>query len=129
MKFSIVTPKGKFFDGDVEYVVIDGDNGQLAILENHSPVVVGVNEGFIKRVLNEEEHYYIVSGGIVEYQNNVVNVIAQEIAEGATLEEAQKAFQDNRNKTDKENKRKLMDFTELERELAKNIKEIKASKL
>lgn len=30
MKLSIVTPKGISFDGEVDYIVIDGDNGQLA---------------------------------------------------------------------------------------------------
>ena len=38
MKLSIVTPKGISFDGEVDYIVIDGDNGQLAILQNHIPV-------------------------------------------------------------------------------------------
>lgn len=129
MQFSIVTPKGKFYDGTVSYVVIDGDNGQLAILENHSPIVVGVDEGFIKRVINDEEYFYMVSGGIVEYKDNVINVIAQEISEGATLEDAKSKFAEARKAQEGENKRKLMDFTELEKELAKNIKEIKASQL
>ena len=52
MKLIIVNPKGTYFDGDIEYAIIDGDNGQLGILENHTPIVVGVNEGFIKRVMN-----------------------------------------------------------------------------
>lgn len=129
MQFSIVTPKGKFYDGQIEYAVIDGDNGQLAILENHAPIVVGVEEGFVKRVIKEEEYFYMISGGIVEYKDNVINVIAQEISEGATLDEAKKKFAEARIAQSGENKRKLMDFTELEKELAKNIKEIKASQL
>lgn len=48
MKLSIVTPKGISFDGEVDYIVIDGDNGQLAILQNHIPIVVSIRYGFIK---------------------------------------------------------------------------------
>ena len=40
MKLSIVTPKGLSFEGEVDHIVVDGDNGQLAILKNHIPIVV-----------------------------------------------------------------------------------------
>ena len=129
MKFSIVTPKGEFYNGEVDYVVIDGDNGQLALLENHAPIVVGIKEGFVKRVINNTNYFYMISGGIVEYNQNVINIIAQELAGGETLEKAQELFEENRKLTENENKRKLMDFTELEKELAKNIKEIKVREL
>ena len=129
MKLEIITPKGCFYRDEVEYVVIDGDNGQLALMANHSPVVVGIAQGFVKRVQGETEYFYVLSEGIVEYNNNVINIIAQEIAEGQTLEDAKHSFTLMRQKTANENKRKLMDFTELEKELAKTIKEIKVSQL
>ena len=47
MKLSIVTPKGISFDGEVDYIVIDGDNGQLAILQNHIPIVVSIRLSLI----------------------------------------------------------------------------------
>ena len=47
MKLSIVTPKGISFDGEVDYIVIDGDNGQLAILQNHIPIVVSIRYGSV----------------------------------------------------------------------------------
>lgn len=129
MKLSIVTPKGKFYDDVVDYVVIDGDNGQLAILENHAPIVVSIKEGFIKRVKDDIEYFYIVEGAILEYQSNNVNIIAQEINYGETLESAKINFKKMREDERLSNKRKLMDFTKLERDLAKNIKDINASKL
>ena len=124
-----MTPKGCYYSDEVEYVVIDGDNGQIALMSNHSPIVVGISNGFVKRVQGEAEYFYVLSEGIVEYNANLINIIAQEIAEGDTLEDTQKAFQEARAKTASENKRKLMDFTELEKELAKTIKEIKVSQL
>lgn len=129
MKLSIVTPSGKYFDDLVDYVVIDGDNGQIGILENHAPIVLAVSNGFLKRVNNNKEFYYMLSSAIVEFQNNILNVIAQEVAEGDTLKEAEDAFIELRKLHSQENTRQLMDFTKLERDLAKNIKEINASKL
>lgn len=129
MNLSIVTPKGKFYDDVVDYVVIDGDNGQIAIMENHAPLVVSVSFGFIKRVIKDEEYYYMVEGAIVEYQNNTINVIAGEINYGNTLQLATENFNKMRENQRLENNRQLIDFTKLERDLAKNIKEINASKL
>ena len=129
MKLVIVNPKGVYFDGEVEYVIIDGDNGQIGILENHTPIVVGVNEGFVKRVKDDNEYFYMISGGIIEYKDNIVNVIAQEVAEGKTLDAAKLEFNKLRQNAINENKRKLMDFTELERDLALNMKQIKARDL
>ena len=126
MKLIIVNPKGTYFDGDIEYAIIDGDNGQLGILENHTPIVVGVNEGFIKRVVNDDEYFYMISGGIIEYKDNTINVIAQEVAEGKTLDIAKDKFNELRKKAIDANKKKLMDFTELEKDLAINMKQIKA---
>lgn len=129
MKLSIVTPKGKFYDDVVDYVVIDGDNGQIAIMENHSPLVISVSLGFIKRVIDNTEYFYMVEGAIVEYQDNVVNIIAGEINYGESLELATENFNKMRENQRFENNRKLIDFTKLERDLAKNIKNINASKL
>jgi F0F1-type ATP synthase epsilon subunit len=59
----------------------------------------------------------------------VVNIIAGEINYGDTLEQAKANFDKMRENQRQENNRKLIDFTKLERDLAKNIKEINASKL
>lgn len=125
MKLTIVNPKGLYFDGDVEYIIIDGDNGQIGILEDHSPVVVGVEMGFLKRVSENTEYYYMLAGAIIEYKDNIANVITQEIAEGNTLAMAQEQFAKIRYQASEENKKRLVDFTELERDLAKNMRQIK----
>lgn len=129
MKLSIVTPKGISFDGEVDYIVIDGDNGQLAILQNHIPIVVSIRYGFIKRVNNDSENYHIISGGLLEFSNNVATVIAQETVAGKTFEEARKALEEIRKIQKESNRKHAIDFSKMERDLALNLKEIQASKL
>lgn len=129
MRLIIVTPNGLLYDGETEYIVVDGNDGQLGILFDHVPVVVPVREGFVKRVQNNQEYFYYVSGGILEFSNDVASVIAQEAAAGETLAIAKKCFEDIRHQQKEENRRKLMDFTQMEKELAQNLKEIRASKL
>ncbi len=129
MKLSIVTPKGLSFEGDVTYINIKGDNGELTILTDHIPIVVPIRFGFVKRVTDNEEVYHIVSGGLLEYRDNMAIVIAQETMDGKTLDEATNKLEQARKKQKEKNRRLAMDFSEMERELALNLKEIQASKL
>ncbi len=129
LKLTIVTPKGTQFSGDVDYVVVDGNAGQMGILENHVPTIVPVKEGFLKRVIRGEEFYFYLSGAILELNHNVITVIAQEASSGATLELAKKEFEKIRLHQKQENSRKLIDFTKMEKDLAKSIKEMKAGSL
>lgn len=129
MKLSIVNPRGVVYEGETEYIVVDGNNGQLAILENHIPIVVPIKEGFIKRVNGSEEYHYTIVSGLLEQSDNVITVIAQEIGEGNTLEDAKNALQKIRDIQKEKNYQTTMDYAKIERDLAKNIQEIKASKL
>ena len=129
LKITVVTPNGTLYDGEVDYVVIDGNAGQMGILENHVPVVVPVKEGFLKLVKGETELFYYLSGAILEDKQNVVTVIAQEASCGNTLEEAKKAFNNMRQKVKNDNRQRLIDFTKMEKELAKSIKDSKAGSL
>lgn len=129
MKLSIVSLKGMVFEGEVEYVVVEGNQGQLAILKNHVPIVVPITTGFVKKVNDKDEYYYVISGGFLEHNNNVITVIAQEVGSGKTLQEAKDNFANYRKEQKEKNRKNNMDFTEMEKELALNIKEIQASKL
>ncbi len=129
MKLSIVTPKGLVFEGEVDHIVVLGDQGELGILQNHVPIVVSMKDGFVKRVINNIETYNIISGGLLEFSNNVATVIAQETVEGRTYEDAKKALEDLRAKQKATIRKQVIDFAEMEKELALNLKEIKASQL
>ena len=129
MKLSIVNPKGIVFEGDTSYVVVDGNNGQLAILENHIPIVVPIKNRFVKRVSDKEEFYYVIVGGLLEQSNNIVSVIAQEVGKGETLELAREDLKKSHEQQKEKNYKDTMDFTEMEKELAKNLKEAKASQI
>lgn len=129
MKLSIVTPQGLSYDGEVDYIVVDGDNGQLAILNNHIPIVVSIRDGFVKCVVGSEEIYHIIYGGLLEFNDNVATLIAQETVDGKTLEEAKKSLEEIRKAKKEANRKFSMDFSKMERDLALNLKEIQASKL
>lgn len=129
MKLSIVTPKGMVYEGEVDYITVNGDQGQLGILNNHVPIVVPIRNGFVKRVIGNNETYHVISGGLLEYSNNIATVIAQETVEGKSYDEAKKSLDELRKLQKEQNRKQVIDFTEMERELALNLREIQASKI
>lgn len=129
MKLSIVTPKGLAYEGIVDYIIVQGDTGELGILEKHIPIVVPISFGFVKKVINNDESYHVISGGLLEFSNDIATVIAQETVEGKTYEDALQLLEKLRIDIKEANRKQVIDFTEMERELALNMREIKASKL
>lgn len=129
MRFTIASPKGLVCDQEIDYIVSSNKDGQLGILKNHLPIVVPISEGYLKTVTNGVEEFYAVSGAILEFSDNIISVIAQEAVYGKTKNEAFVNLEAERLTLKSENQRKMMDFTEMEKELALNLKEIKASRL
>lgn len=129
MKITIVDPKKVILDGEINYCLASGNCGELVIMENHIPIIVPIKNGFIKTVIDDEQFFYKVSGGILEQNNNKITVIAQEVASGNTLEKAIENLEKQRQEQIKKNKKQAVDFSEMERDLALSIKEAKASQL
>lgn len=75
-RLEIVTPEKKVFTGDVSFVVVPGELGELGILPNHAPLVSGLKIGIV-RVQQEGKPFKVaISGGFVEVRNNKVTILA-----------------------------------------------------
>lgn len=128
IKINVVTPLGVLFEEEVEMIVFRNTEGEQAILESHIPVVVTLNPGYVRLKRNGETLYVTVVGGLLEFSNNIVTVIAQEAEVGRDHENALKHLEDLRKKRLEENRKRNIDFTRAEREIKEEIKKIKASK-
>ena len=126
IKVIVATPKGELLNKDVESIVISGDTGQLGVLQNRLPLLTKITKGFVK--VNDNNIIYVgIVNGVVDFKDNVATVIAQHAAIGETEEAAHQAIEDNLNSIIKANKQKNVDFVEAEKELIKNIKDMKAA--
>ena len=130
MKISVVTPHGELYNENVDYVVITSEmNGEFAIMKDHIPIISSIDIGYVKMVTGETEVFTVVINGIVEHQNNIVNVIAQEAQIGMDKVDAMKELDSIRKQRIEENKRRSVDFFQAEQELKKNIKKAKAGNM
>lgn len=128
IKINVVTPLGILFQEEVEMVIFRNNEGEQAILQNHIPIVVTLNPGYVRLQRNNETLYVTVVGGFLEFSNNVVNVIAQEAEVGRDHENALKHLVELRKRRLEENKKRNIDFTRAERQIREELKKIKASK-
>ena len=125
IKISVVTPNGEIVNDNTNFVVARLDTGEMGFLENHTPLIARISDGFVRY----DDKYIAIVGGVIDVNNNNIIVVCQNATLGDSIEDAKKKMEENRKKQINENKRKMVDFAEAEKELIKNIKKAQASKI
>ena len=128
IKIIVATPKGELLNKDVDSIVASGDTGQVGILTNRLPLLMKITKGFVKVNSNEIQYVGIVNG-VIDFKDNIATVIAQTAAIGTSEEDAFRIIEENDLLIKKAKKQKNVDFVAAEKELIKNIKEMKAAHL
>ena len=130
MKIVISTHKGVVYDDEIEYFVIKNDEGEFAILKDHTPVISVISSGYVKIVREANiDYYYILINGLLEFSHNNAQILAQEAINGETYEKARLELERIRKERIEIIKRSNTDYTKLEQELRKNIRASKAGRL
>ncbi|MDO5509128.1 MAG: F0F1 ATP synthase subunit epsilon [Weeksellaceae bacterium] len=97
IEVQIITPEEVIFHGEVDSVIVPGSNGSFQMLQNHAPIVSTLQQGTIKILTHtvskidfknetgklelspaDSKVYHLeVNGGIVEFSNNKLTVLAE----------------------------------------------------
>src|SRR5690625_6232862 len=65
------------FSGEVKFVALPGEVGELGILPGHTPLITRIRPGTVKIVhLDDTEERIFVAGGVLEVQPQQVTVLA-----------------------------------------------------
>ncbi|WDV46088.1 F0F1 ATP synthase subunit epsilon [Clostridiaceae bacterium M8S5] len=120
----IVTPDRKFFEEDVEMVIVRSTEGDIGILKNHTPLVTVLGIGKIKIQRDGDIKQAAIASGYMEVQKDKTTIItdAAEWPEDIDInraEAAKKRAEDRLNKKDKNT-----NITRAEIALAKAINRI-----
>ena len=128
IKIIVATPKGELLNKEVDSIVVSGDTGQTGILKDRIPFLTKITKGYVKTTSNDVIYVAIING-VVDFKDNVATVIAQNAALGNSPENAHQIIEEQLELIRKSNKQNTVDFVEAEKELMKNIKEMKAAHL
>lgn len=86
-KLSILSPYGRIYDGDAEFITLPGYEGGIGILAYHAPMICALRRGAGKVVANGQTEYFAIGEGFVEICDNQVNVLVDTAEKVGSLED------------------------------------------
>ena len=85
----IVSAEGEIHSGDAQMVFAPAKMGEIGISPRHAPLLTALNPGEVRvEDTNGEEHFYYITGGMLEVQPTQVTVLADTALRGDQLDEA-----------------------------------------
>jgi F-type H+-transporting ATPase subunit epsilon len=92
--FQLVSLSGTKFDADVYEVVLPTLDGEIGVLSHHMPLISAATTGVIAvrrepRDSDAQREYFATNGGVVEVDNNVLRVLADEADHADEINEAE----------------------------------------
>jgi len=86
IQVDIVTPEKKIFsENDIVSVTVPGIEGEMGILHNHIPIISFLKPGTINIETKNKETKFFIADGVLEFNNNIVTILASEIYDLATI--------------------------------------------
>ena len=76
-RLSILTPEHSFFEGDVEMLVLETPDGELAIQAGHEPMVISTVEGEIRLHQDGQSRWAATSSGFATVTQDQVLLMLQ----------------------------------------------------
>ena len=77
MKLEIVSAEKNIYSDDVRAVVAPSIEGEIAILDNHAPLLTSLQPGEVRIIQDGSEDIYLyLSGGFIEVLGNQVTILA-----------------------------------------------------
>ena len=86
---TVMTPEGRVFDGDADFVVAPASDGEVGILPRHAPLITALGAGALRVRRSGEVRHWLVIGGFLEVLDNHVSVLAHRIEARETIDVAQ----------------------------------------
>jgi F-type H+-transporting ATPase subunit epsilon len=78
MKLEIVAPMGKIFEGEVKSVTLPGSDGEMGVLDGHSPLVTTLKAGVIDIKKDSGEELVAINWGYADISNDSINIVVDE---------------------------------------------------
>ena len=88
LRVDIVTVEGRRFEGEADFVLAPGSEGDLGILPRHIALLTPLAPGSVKVRNDGEEQFFFVSGGFLEVLPDRVTVLADAAERADDIDEA-----------------------------------------
>lgn len=131
MQLEIITPEKQVFKEEVDEVVAQTRDGEIAILPHHVNLLTQVTPGELVIKSKGKEYYLAITGGFLEVNKNVVTILADYAVRAEHIEvekaiEAQKRAEEMMKKSKEQISQR--DFAVASSELRRSLLELKVAK-
>jgi len=124
----VITPEKIVFKDEVDEIVIDTINGQIAILPNHINLITKLVPGEMKIIKGKTEQVLAATGGFLEITNNSATILADYAVRAQDIEIARAQEAQKRAEHAMKEKATDKDFRMAEAELQKALLQLKVAK-
>lgn len=91
LHFDLVSPERRLFQGDVDMVVVPGEDGDFGVLPGHAPVMSAIRSGAISVHDGDDVRRTFIHGGFAEVTPDGLTVLAEEAIDLASVDREQLA--------------------------------------
>jgi F-type H+-transporting ATPase subunit epsilon len=89
IQVDIVSAEGEIHSGEAQMVFVPAKMGEIGITPRHAPLLTALNPGEVRVKDTEgQEHFFYITGGMLEVQPHLVTVLADTALRGEQLDEA-----------------------------------------
>ena len=89
IRVDIVSAEGEIHSGDAKMVFAPASMGELGITPRHAPLLTSLKPGEVRiQDIDNKEHFFYITGGMLEVQPHLVTVLADTALRGEQLDEA-----------------------------------------
>ena len=89
IRVDIVSAEGEIHTGDAKMVFAPASMGELGIAPRHAPLLTSLKPGEVRiQDIDNKEHFFYITGGMLEVQPHLVTVLADTALRGEQLDEA-----------------------------------------
>ncbi|HSA83450.1 MAG TPA: ATP synthase F1 subunit epsilon [Patescibacteria group bacterium] len=131
MQLEIVTPEKIIYTGEVDEVVVNTADGEIAVLPHHVNLVTKVLPGELILKTGSKTQHMAITGGFLEVSNNKITMLADYAVQAEEIQinkalEAQKRAEEILKK--KDSGLTAQDLANAQAELTKAILELKVAR-
>nr|ASN77489.1 ATP synthase CF1 subunit epsilon [Pedinophyceae sp. YPF-701] len=103
LQVSIMTPDRIFWNEEAEEIILPTNTGQMGVLTNHAPLITALDIGIMLIRTKKEWLSVALMGGFALVKQNQITVLVNEAesAQTVTLEEAEKEFNETKERLEK----------------------------
>jgi len=121
----ILSPEGQIYQGEADEIVAPSQQGEIAILPNHSPLFTKLAEGEVIIKDGKDETSIAVTGGFLEISKNKVDILADYAIRAENIEIAKAEQAKKKAEELLREKKENFDFSLIEKDLQRSILELK----